>query len=40
MIRIKFNIDFKTITVGLVKTIRTESKEFVNFIKEKRGKRL
>jgi len=26
----------KPIAVGLIKVIRTESKEFVNFIKEKR----
>lgn len=33
----KFNIDFlKPITVGLFKIVRTESKEFVSFIKDKR----
>ena len=30
----------KPIAVGLIKAIRSESIEFVNFIKEKRGKRL
>ena len=28
----------KPITLGLIKAIRSESKEFVIFIKEKRGK--
>ncbi len=33
----KLNIDFlKPIAIGLVKIIGTESKEFVNFIKDKR----
>ncbi len=40
MSKIKLNIVnfFKTITVGLFKIVGTESKEFVNFIKEKRRK--
>ena len=39
MVKIKLNIDFlKPIAVGLVKIVGTESKEFVDFIKDKRGK--
>ncbi len=34
----KFNNFLKTITVGLFKIVRTESIEFVNFIKEKKVK--